>query len=905
VGRSPARGDDGATLEEQAAFLQYFPAFDSRSVEACWTPYSDLLRRRGPHGPDAASGASTERSPSGAAEAPEGSPSAEPAAGEPPPAPLYCVEVPAAALGAAWLRANRALTHALCREAGGKVDVDGVRGTVVRCDADGESPAEEADAPTPASAAPNRGASSRPQNRQMVCEVDLAYDAGPRRVRVPAADAPCLADAARHALGRASAPSAGELHGRAAAAWDAYDAARRRTFASAADAARAATAEGAQGLAPERALIRALSALVQGADADAVPLGLRADLALAYALVDRGTELADVLLEGVARDCDAAWADKTTKTTDAARPGSGQPLNASGDAPAPSAELEALGPEAFRGLVLLAETCGAALRSLAFVRTTAWGPALEDFSTSPTYAAVLAWHSRWIDRRIHYEVFELSPAGRAHAGSLARARALVYRGRSVFDVGAAGEACRHPWIGMPPGGRRPSPSSGPGSDGSPEPERLDGRSKKKSLGFSRKETCTDEPSWAGKQSALLAADGPGLYLDLMRRALLAYPHSAAWEHDLWARSSFGLPPMAWGMSWVATFGGPDGAPLRAAERDARAYQSSLSNGDLVGMTVLLERLLLRRQVRGDLLEAGVYRGGTSIYLRAFLAAHAAREGMQARKVWVADSFEGVPAPRQGFRAPAHMRVRRRRAAGTRPGGVKPSPSVRATEGSSPPPLATETPLATDRATGPPTVLPGTVLPRQGGSPPIGEDLCVDGVCTAEADPVAAWRDMLPLGEDVVRDNFRRYGLDDGRVEYARGFFNESLPLIFGDASGVDVEERPALALLRIDADGYDGYIDVLDACYDRLSPGGIVLVDDWHLFGAQAAVHAFRAKRNVTAPILPLPSDFVYTCRPPMDDFVYCGMKRGEATPEALVARSRQIVVATLPRVVYWEKPMA
>jgi len=50
--------------------------------------------------------------------------------------------------------------------------------------------------------------------------------------------------------------------------------------------------------------------------------------------------------------------------------------------------------------------------------------------------------------------------------------------------------------------------------------------------------------------------------------------------------------------------------------------------------------VLRTGVPGDLLEAGVWRGGTTILMRAVLAAH----GDSTRRVWVADSFEGVPPP---------------------------------------------------------------------------------------------------------------------------------------------------------------------------------------------------------------------------------------------------------------------
>jgi len=50
--------------------------------------------------------------------------------------------------------------------------------------------------------------------------------------------------------------------------------------------------------------------------------------------------------------------------------------------------------------------------------------------------------------------------------------------------------------------------------------------------------------------------------------------------------------------------------------------------------------VLARDVPGDLLEAGVWRGGMTIFLRAVLAAH----GDTARRVWVADSFQGLPEP---------------------------------------------------------------------------------------------------------------------------------------------------------------------------------------------------------------------------------------------------------------------
>ena len=45
-------------------------------------------------------------------------------------------------------------------------------------------------------------------------------------------------------------------------------------------------------------------------------------------------------------------------------------------------------------------------------------------------------------------------------------------------------------------------------------------------------------------------------------------------------------------------------------------------------------------VPGDLIETGVWRGGSTIFMRGILAAY----GITDRTVWVADSFQGLPVP---------------------------------------------------------------------------------------------------------------------------------------------------------------------------------------------------------------------------------------------------------------------
>jgi O-methyltransferase len=56
---------------------------------------------------------------------------------------------------------------------------------------------------------------------------------------------------------------------------------------------------------------------------------------------------------------------------------------------------------------------------------------------------------------------------------------------------------------------------------------------------------------------------------------------------------------------------------------------------------LLTTALLDHEIPGDVVECGVWRGGASIFMRAVLVAL----GHSARRVWLFDSFQGLPKPR--------------------------------------------------------------------------------------------------------------------------------------------------------------------------------------------------------------------------------------------------------------------
>ncbi|MCC6391358.1 MAG: class I SAM-dependent methyltransferase [Bryobacterales bacterium] len=110
----------------------------------------------------------------------------------------------------------------------------------------------------------------------------------------------------------------------------------------------------------------------------------------------------------------------------------------------------------------------------------------------------------------------------------------------------------------------------------------------------------------------------------------------------------------------------------------------------------------------------------------------------------------------------------------------------------------------------------------------------------DPDMSAAVYPALAVSLEAVQELFARYGLFDEQVRFLRGWFRDSLP------------RAPigTLALLRIDADLYESTRDVLAALYDKVSPGGWVIVDDYHCMEVcRDAVDEFRAARRIQAPL--------------------------------------------------------
>jgi len=132
------------------------------------------------------------------------------------------------------------------------------------------------------------------------------------------------------------------------------------------------------------------------------------------------------------------------------------------------------------------------------------------------------------------------------------------------------------------------------------------------------------------------------YLDLLKRHLLGL-HTDVYVRVERPRRVLRLLKQA-----VSTAPG-----RREIEVVKRADPAAVAEGrfwPFVGETMIgLKRLdnlqrcmedVLDTGVPGDFIETGVWRGGSAIFMRAVLKAH----GVTDRRVWAADSFEGLPPP---------------------------------------------------------------------------------------------------------------------------------------------------------------------------------------------------------------------------------------------------------------------
>ena len=108
---------------------------------------------------------------------------------------------------------------------------------------------------------------------------------------------------------------------------------------------------------------------------------------------------------------------------------------------------------------------------------------------------------------------------------------------------------------------------------------------------------------------------------------------------------------------------------------------------------------------------------------------------------------------------------------------------------------------------------------------------------------------LAVSLDAVKANFASFELLDNQVKFIPGWFHETL------------HRAPVgkLALLRLDGDMYESTYVSLQALYDKVSPGGYIIVDDYgFLESCKQAVHDFLDSRDLKPEIMPVDWTGVY-----------------------------------------------
>lgn len=141
---------------------------------------------------------------------------------------------------------------------------------------------------------------------------------------------------------------------------------------------------------------------------------------------------------------------------------------------------------------------------------------------------------------------------------------------------------------------------------------------------------------------------PSLYIELLKKTLIDYSRVNSYEYH---------PLSIVNANWKTIPLYPADRLLRtwnfaicklkyvSEERRLNGYDWPASADTMIGLGRLnnIEECIheiIHNNIEGDLIETGVWRGGATILMRAVLK----DLGIRDRRVWVADSFQGLPKP---------------------------------------------------------------------------------------------------------------------------------------------------------------------------------------------------------------------------------------------------------------------
>lgn len=99
-----------------------------------------------------------------------------------------------------------------------------------------------------------------------------------------------------------------------------------------------------------------------------------------------------------------------------------------------------------------------------------------------------------------------------------------------------------------------------------------------------------------------------------------------------------------------------------------------------------------------------------------------------------------------------------------------------------------------------------------------------------------YHDNCTASIDDAREAMRLAGVSNANI--VKGWFNDTLK---------STEFPEGIALLRLDADWYDSTMDILEPLFDKVNPGGLLVVDDYFAWdGCSRAIHDFLSANKRT-----------------------------------------------------------
>jgi O-methyltransferase len=120
-----------------------------------------------------------------------------------------------------------------------------------------------------------------------------------------------------------------------------------------------------------------------------------------------------------------------------------------------------------------------------------------------------------------------------------------------------------------------------------------------------------------------------------------------------------------------------------------------------------------------------------------------------------------------------------------------------------------------------------------GLPPATAEDGADAIGQQESGEL--WHDGNTADYTQFLADLETFKTDGLTTSVYRGWFEDTLPDY--------LEDRP-IAVLRLDGDWYDSTLTCFEALWDRLNPGGLVLIDDYYDWsGCTNAVHKFLTDR--------------------------------------------------------------